>query len=413
MTFRQNISVKPSRIARPREITAAAVTALAGGSLFVLFGFLSGYALGNLFHSVSQKYPGLTFNQTDSPAMYFEILLIGAVGAPLVLGVLGVVTGIGLLRMRRWARLSMIAWSVLSTLACFVALVYPGPHSEFHINPAFVYGGMLIIVPLNSWLLLLLLRPATKAVFQPLAVSGRITPSRSPRRVLTRTRVVVAAVFVFAAAVLGWVKWLTSPMREIERSRAAVARAKSWHYHTVRINPSAPELPPETIDQDTFCPSYQRTIQSGTNSNGGPVTFDYINFRGRVYGRSGDRWLASRGRQADMNGQGSIPIFECLKGTLGTDGNSLPYEAIFAGGDAKRGGIRDVGGASCRDYEISVPTPHDVKEKEFRFSMCINERDHLPRETRRTPPGSSQEDVSTYTQWNAWAEAPLPPRFPD
>lgn len=163
----------------------------------------------------------------------------------------------------------------------------------------------------------------------------------------------MAAVFVFAAA--GWVKWLTSPMREIERSRAAVARAKSWHYQKVRINPSAPELPPEAIDQDTFCPSYQRTVQSGVNSNGAPVTFDYINFRGRVYGRSGDRWLASPGRQADMNAQGSIPIFECLKGTLGADGNSLPYEAIIAGGDAKRGRIRDVGGASCRDYEIRVP----------------------------------------------------------
>jgi hypothetical protein len=44
--------------------------------------------------------------------------------------------------------------------------------------------------------------------------------------------------------------------------------------------------------------------------------------------------------------------------------------------------------------------------------MCINEQDHLPRETRRTVPGSEQEGVSTFTQWNAMTEPQLPAGFP-
>lgn len=401
-----------ARITRPREFTAAAVTALIGGGLLVLFGLLSGYAFGNLFHSVSQKYPGLTFNQTDSPAPYFQSILIAMVATPLVVGVIGVVTGFGLLRMRLWARLSMIVWCVVSTLACFVALFYPGPHSEFHINPAFVYAPMLVIVPVNSWLLPLL-RPRRKAVAQTPAVAGVIAQTRNAKVLFTRTRVILAVVIVLAGAGLGWLKWVTSPMREIERSSAAVARATGWHYHIVRLNLADSGLPPDTIEKDTFCPSYQRTIQSGIGSNGAPVTFDSISFDGHAYRRVGDRWDSNQNRQQEIDARGSAPIFECSNGAVGTDQNSLPYQAILGDGDVKRGPVREADGASCRDYEISVPTPHDPAEKDFRFAMCINESDHLPREIRRTLPGASQETVSTYSQWNAWSEPPLPAGFPD
>jgi hypothetical protein len=404
--------VEPARIARPREITAAAVAALIGGGLLVLFGLLSGFGFANLFHSISQKYPGLTFRQTDSRAPYFQFILITMVATPLVVGVLGVVTGFGLLQMRLWARVSVLVWCVVSTLACFVALFYPGPHSEFRINPALVYASMLVIVPVNSWLLLLL-RPRRKAVAQTPALTRGIAQPRSAKVVFTPTRVILAVVILLAGAALGWLKWVTSPMREIERSSAAVARSKSWHYHTARPNFSSPDLPPETFDKDTFCPSYQRTVQKGTGSNGAPITIEYINFQGRGYSRSGDQWMPSRGRQQDVNAQGSLPILECSAGTPGGDDNSLPYPAILADGDVRRGAIRDVDGTSCRDYEITVPTPHDTTEKDFRFSMCINESDHLPREARRTPPGSSQEGVSTFSQWNAWSEPPLPAGFPD
>jgi hypothetical protein len=114
-----------------------------------------------------------------------------------------------------------------------------------------------------------------------------------------------------------------------------------------------------------------------------------------------------------MNAQGSIPIFECLKGTMGNDSNSLPYAAIIQDGTVRRGAVRNVRDESCTDYEIAVATPHDPEEKEFRFAMCINEEDHLPRETRRTPPGSDEESISDYTQWNALSKPDLPEGFPD
>jgi hypothetical protein len=221
---------------------------------------------------------------------------------------------------------------------------------------------------------------------------------------------IVAAVVVILLMVgAAWMNWRNSPMREIEKSGAAVESAKSWHYHTVRTYAG---LPPSTFDKDTFCPSFQRTVQSGTDRNGAPVVIDTIIYFARSYSHTGDQWVTSGGRQADINAQGSLPIFECPHGPIGSDENSLPYDAILKDGTVRRGGVRDVEGDSCRDYEIAVPTPHDAQEKEFQFSMCINEQDHLPRETRRTPPGAQQEGVSTYTQWNAMNEPQLPAGFP-
>jgi hypothetical protein len=216
-------------------------------------------------------------------------------------------------------------------------------------------------------------------------------------------------VVILLIAGLAWMNWRNSPMREMERSSAVVESAKSWHYHSMRTPPG---LPPDTFDKDTFCPTFQRTIQSGTDRNGAPVVFDTIIYFGRSYSHVGDQWTASTGRQADINAQGSLPIFECPNRALGSDENSLPYESILKDGTVQRGGVREVEGDSCRDYEVAVATPHDPQEKEFKFSICISEQDHLPRQTRRTAPGSDQESVSTYTQWNAVTEPQLPAGFP-
>lgn len=221
--------------------------------------------------------------------------------------------------------------------------------------------------------------------------------------------IVAGLVVILLIAGLGWMNWRNSPMREMERSSAAVDSAKSWHYHSVRTPPG---LPPDTFDKDTFCPSFQHTIQSGTDRNGAPIVFETVIYLGRSYGLVAGRWVSSGGRQADINAQGSIPIFECPNRVLGSDENSLPYESILKDSSVRRGGVRQVESDSCRDYEIAVPTPHDAQEKEFQFSMCINELDHLPRETRRTPPGAQLEGVSTYTQWNAMSEPQLPTGFP-
>jgi len=61
--------------------------------------------------------------------------------------------------------------------------------------------------------------------------------------------------------------------------------------------------------------------------------------------------------------------------------------------------------------KFAVPTPHDPQEEDFRFSIGINERDHLPRETRRTPPNAGHQWVATYRQWNATSEPQFPSDF--
>src|SRR5260370_30488229 len=229
------------------------------------------------------------------------------------------------------------------------------------------------------------------------------------RRFFMLKWIVAAIAVILLIAGVAWMNWRNSPMREIERSSAAVENAKSWHYHTVRTYTGQPS---NTFDKDTFCPSFQHTIQSGTDHSGAPIVFDTIIYFGRSYSRVAGQWASSTGRQADINAQGSIPIFECPHGSIGSDENSLPYDAILKDGTVQRGGTREVEGDSCRDYEMGVATPHDPQEKEFHFSMCINEQDHLPRETRRTVPGSEQEGVSTFTQWNAMTEPQMPAGFP-
>jgi len=69
----------------------------------------------------------------------------------------------------------------------------------------------------------------------------------------------------------------------------------------------------------------------------------------------------------------------------------LPLDSFIEDGSVKRGVLRQVNGDSCRDYQVSAPTPHDPAERKFEFTICINELDHLPRETRRTAPFALHE----------------------
>ena len=390
---------------RPREITTAAVVAFLGSGLFLSSGVLLGVSLNHLLQSLFEKYPGLDIDRSaDSAVPLLKNILFSISFISVVLGGLGAITAIGLLRMRQWARRSVILWCIVSTLACLLGLVYPGPRSEFRISPTPILVLMLFVFPINAWWLLLFFRVEIKAQFAPL---GSV-PGNSQwqlRRLLMPKWIIVAVIVVLLAAGLGWTYWRNAPMREIERARASVAAKNTWHYHTVKWNRVDPHLPPDAFDVDTTCPSFQHSIQSGTDRNGARAVFDSINYFGRVYNHVGDQWMLARGAQ------GSIPIFECIKSSIGNDENSLPFDGIVADGAVQRGALGEVAGESCRYYDIAVPTPHDTAEKEFRFTMCINEQDHLPRETRRTPPGFAQEGVSTYTQWNSLARPQLPSDF--
>jgi hypothetical protein len=395
---------------RPREITAAAVVALIGSGLFVLASLLLAAAIGVMLFGFSQKYPGVSLPSGDPDFRQVEEIIGAGIVIPLLLGVIGIFTGRGLLRTRPWARKITIAWSVGSCLLCLAALAYAGSPSGVHFSASAILALMLVLFPVNAWWLLLFFRPDTKALFAPPGTAPRIVqrPAWLKEQFMPKLVIVVAAILLIAVGA-GWMIQRNSPMREIERSRDAVAAIKSWHYHTVRYIPG---LAPETIDMDILCPSFQHRTASYVDEKGATQVREGIYYFGSHYGLVGDRWLVPT--QTATQASGPDPgIFECRSdvGPLGGDENSLPLSGIIEDGSVKRGELKDVDGESCREYDISVPTPHDPKEKDFLFTMCISEQDHLPRETRRTPPDSSHEGVSLYGQWNAMKEPQLPPEI--
>ena len=217
---------------------------------------------------------------------------------------------------------------------------------------------------------------------------------------MAKSILVVGGLLILAFSA-GWIMYKNSPMREIERSRDAVSESKSWHMHTMRYIPGQP---PETVDIDTLCPSFQRRTSTWTDASGATQVRDSIHYFSSFYSRVEGQWLAAA-PSARFTDPG---ILECRTSPIGGDDNSLPLSGVVEEGSAKRASLKEVNGESCRVYDLSLPTPHDPSEREFRFSICISERDHLPRETRRTPPGSTHEGVSVYSEWNAMNQPQLP-----
>ncbi len=157
---------------RPREITAAAVVALIGSGLFVLAGLLLAAAIRVTLSGISQKYPGISFHSTDPDFRQVEEIIGAGIVIPLVLGVIGIFTGRGLLRMRPWARKTAVTWSVASSLLCLAVLAYPGSKSGVHFSASPILALMLVLFPVNAWWLLLFFRPETKALFAALGPSS-------------------------------------------------------------------------------------------------------------------------------------------------------------------------------------------------------------------------------------------------
>jgi hypothetical protein len=389
---------------RPREITAAAVVAFVGSGLFILAGLILAASVAIMLHSISQKYPGVSFRNAG-PDFREVMRIIGyGIAIPVVLGVIGIITGRGLLRLKPWARKSAIAWSIGSSLLCLAALAHPQFKSGVRLNPAGILALMLFLFPINAWWLMLFFRPATKSIFTLPGTAPRIVerPEWLRENFMAKSIIVVAVLLLFAVGA-GLMLRRNSPMREIERSRDALAAVKSWHFHSVRYFPPQPA---ETVDTDTICPSFQRSTNSWEDANGQPQSRDSIRYFTNVYNYVGGHWVIA------PQSRGTLPdIPECTYGPMNMNENSLNYSGVIEDGTVRRGELKDVNGESCREYYISVPTPHDPAEKEYQFTVCINEQDHLPRETRHTAPGSSHEGVSTFGQWNAMSEPQLPPEI--
>ena len=387
-----------------REVKIAAIIALIGGSAFALAGLtvagvvaFTVVALSRQYH-VSIRGAGPDFREV------MEIFAFLA-GAPLALGIAGILTGRGLLRLKAWARLSALTWAIASTLMCLYLLVHPTFKSGLHASPAAVDLLMLVLFPINAWWLFLLLRPSTKELFGDGIQSQRAELADWLRKDRTaRYAIVIVGTFVVVGGA-AWKYQQNSAMKEIAGCRDALSKVTSWHYHKSRyVGGTAPEI----TDGDMVCPSFQHQATTYQDAAGVLQTREGIYYFGTSYVFYNGRWQASQ-RQAGFVDPG-IP--ECNYGPIGADQSSLPLGGVVEDGYARRGELIRLDGDECREYAISVPTPHDPTEKEFKFTICIDERDHLPRETRRTLPGASQETVSRFGKWNVMKEAELPADFP-
>jgi hypothetical protein len=202
-------------------------------------------------------------------------------------------------------------------------------------------------------------------------------------------------------ALVSYVLWWNSPTREIRRTYAALMQQKTSHSHTVR---SFQGSPPQTYDIDFFCPSFEHYKNQYTDWSGSPAVRENIRYNGTYYNFVNGRWTKT-GERAEIN--------ECRHGPLvDGDGIAFPFEMLGRGTKIERGAFQTVGGDSCRDYKIIIPTPYDMLHKDYRFAMCINEIDHLPRQTRRDASIAGQDESNEYSKWGDISEPPLPYGIP-
>jgi hypothetical protein len=399
-------------MSRPREVSIAAIVAFVGSGLFILAGVGVGLVSGVFLWAFHQENPNLSLRGVSDPSLLLvRNVLIVAIIVPILLGLAGAITAKGMLRMKRWSRISTIAWCVTSTLVCLLGLAHPRLGPELQISSTPILALMLFLIPINAWWLMLFYRPAMVAEFGPPAIVLR-NDARSGATRFRKGNWLIVSAAVIVGVPLGLASWRhyqqKELMHEIELSRDAVASAKGWHYHTIR---KVGGYSPETIDKDTTCPVFQHSIVTDGSPEGGSVVRESINYFGTTYVRFNGQWIESKGRQIDNDAQGKIEIMECTRGPLGLDENSLPYAAVIEDGSVVREEVQSVAEETCRDYHVSVPTPEDPQEKAFEFTICINELDHLPRETRRVQPGTNEESVSRYSNWTASGDPKLPPDF--
>ena len=371
---------------------------------------LAGLALGGsvalMVSAVLLKYPGASVHNAGQ-AFNGILRIIGLSTAILLgIGIVGTVVGVGLLRVRSWARDAALAWSFGTTLLFVSILAIPQSWIGARPNPTGILLFMIFLLPVNAWWLMLFTRQEVMDLFGPAPAPQRKLelPDWLKENLLGKSILTVgaAAVVLFTAS---RILYANSPMREIERSRDALARIHSWHFHTVRY---VKGQPPETIDIDTFCPSFEHCTTSFVDDRGETQVRESIHYFTNYFNHIGGDWVPAK-----MQGGFSDPgILECQRGPLSNDENSLPLDSFLDDGSVTRGEVQQVNGDSCRDYQVSAPTPHDPAERKFEFTICINEQDHLPRETRRTAPFAVHEGVTEYSQWNAMNEPDLPPEIP-
>ena len=161
-------STGPLVVTRPAGVTASAVVAVIGSALTLL-------AAGLMLIATLQTPPA-----SEVPRAF----VFGVIAGLAALGALGITTGVGVLRLRRWARVSMLVFAgitaVFSLISILVMLVVPLP-SQPGVSPLTIRGVVIAFytlpVVIGVWWLVQFNRPSAKAAF---ANGAQAAPSLRP-----------------------------------------------------------------------------------------------------------------------------------------------------------------------------------------------------------------------------------------
>lgn len=216
---------------RSTGITVVAVLSLIGSILTLLMGIV--LALLMLFASApkSNDFPG-------SP-MFFKVIMVGVVLIYLLLALWGILTSMGLLWLKNWARVSMIVCSVLLiVMGVFSVLPSLLPISSISNKPADasamtavrVFMGVfsLALVAIGIWWLVFFTRPKVREQFLsgPLALSGEPITSAGMLRRRPLSITIIAWYLVAGCLFIPLNLWLHTPavlFTKLVTSRAAAA----------------------------------------------------------------------------------------------------------------------------------------------------------------------------------------------
>jgi hypothetical protein len=142
------------------------------GSLVTAIGILigmMGLLLSSRYPNPMDAMPGLRVMTAAIMAIFFAVTIWGAF------------SGVGLIRLRNWARVSVLVWAGIAAPICVLAIVFvaflpmpPSPNptlllTMIHLVTVLFYGGPLAIA---VWWLILFTRPKIVAQFKPVAAAA-------------------------------------------------------------------------------------------------------------------------------------------------------------------------------------------------------------------------------------------------
>jgi hypothetical protein len=199
-------------------VTAAGIIAIVG-SAFSVFGALLGLVATLIAPLLSARSPTPAFAQTIAVATMIFFLAVA---------VFGIFTGVGLLRLRNWARISALVWAGISVpMSAFVLLAFamvpmpPPPNTSanvMHLIRGFLLLFYGIPLGLGVWWLILFTRKAIAAQFTALIGEGGAIPVGIPsepllpaQRSLPLPITVLACFFLVSSLSIGFVFWTHVP----------------------------------------------------------------------------------------------------------------------------------------------------------------------------------------------------------